>query len=54
MARRAAAPERVRRELEQFFLASTSLADKALQIFDWVGPAQARALIADGVTKFRK
>lgn len=47
-------PERVRRELEQFFLASTSLADKALQIFDWVGPEQARAIIDDGVKKFRK
>lgn len=40
-------PKRVRKELEQFFIAVTALADKQLQIVDWVGPKEAAELVKE-------
>ena len=47
-------PKRVRKELEQFFVAAASLANKQLQILDWVGPKQARELVDEAVNKLKK
>jgi inorganic pyrophosphatase len=40
--------ERVRKELEQFFIAAVALADKDVQIEGWEGPDEAMALIQRG------
>jgi inorganic pyrophosphatase len=47
-------PKRVREELESFFVAVAMLADKELQILDWVGPKEAKELIKDGQKKWKK
>lgn len=47
-------PKRLRKELEQFFLASASLADKALQLVDWVGPKQAEELVDEAARRFKQ
>lgn len=46
-------PVRVRRELEQFFVAAGALADKQIQILDWVGPDEAAQLVAEAMMKFK-
>jgi inorganic pyrophosphatase len=47
-------PKRVRKELEKFFVAAGALADKDLEIVDWIGPDDAFALIKDAQKKWRK
>ncbi len=47
-------PKRVRKELEQFFIAAGALADKRLEILDWVGPDKAVELVKDGQKKWKK
>jgi inorganic pyrophosphatase len=47
-------PERVRKELEAFFIAAGALAKKELQILDWVGPEQAVALVKEAATKWKQ
>lgn len=47
-------PKRLRKELEQFFIATAALADKALQIVDWVGPKEARELVDEGIKRLQK
>jgi inorganic pyrophosphatase len=47
-------PKRVRKELEQFFIAAGALADKELQILDWVGPKEAEGLVKEGQKKWKQ
>lgn len=47
-------PKRVRKELEQFFIAVTALADKELQIVDWVGPKEATELVNEAQKKWNQ
>jgi inorganic pyrophosphatase len=47
-------PKRVRKELETFFSAAAALADKQLQIVDWVGPKEARELVDEAARRFKK
>jgi inorganic pyrophosphatase len=44
---------RIRKELEQFFVAAAALADKELHILDWVGPSDATTLVTEAMKKFR-
>ncbi|MDB4967045.1 MAG: Inorganic pyrophosphatase [Myxococcales bacterium] len=46
-------PRRVRQELEAFFIAAGALADKELEIVDWVGPTEARELVEEGERLFK-
>jgi inorganic pyrophosphatase len=47
-------PERVRKELEAFFIAAGALAHKELEILDWVGAKQAIELIKEGAKKWQQ
>ncbi len=47
-------PKRIRKELEQFFIAAGALAGKELQILDWVGPKEAKDLVKDAEKKWKK
>ena len=42
-------PERVRRELEEFFHAAVALEDKELRIEGWEGPQAAARLVEEAV-----
>lgn len=43
-----ALPERVRKELEAFFVAATTLEDKGIEILGWTGPDAAAELVRRG------
>ena len=47
-------PKRIRKELESFFVAAAALADKRLQIVDWVGPKEAKELVDEAQKQFKK
>ena len=47
-------PKRVRKELEQFFVAAGALANKELQILDWVGPKEAEGLVNEAQKTWKK
>jgi inorganic pyrophosphatase len=47
-------PKRVRKELESFFIAAGALADKELQLVDWVGPDEAIELVKEAEKLFKK
>lgn len=47
-------PKRVRKELEKFFVAAGALANKDLEIVDWVGPDEAVDLVKQAQKKWKK
>jgi inorganic pyrophosphatase len=47
-------PKRVRKELEKFFVAAGALANKDLEIVDWVGPDEAVDLVKEAQKKWKK
>jgi inorganic pyrophosphatase len=47
-------PKRVRKELEKFFVAAGALANKDLEILDWVGPKEAVDLVKDAQKKWKQ
>ena len=47
-------PKRVRKELEKFFVAAGALANKDLEIVDWVGPEEAGDLGKEAQKKWKK
>jgi inorganic pyrophosphatase len=47
-------PKRVRKELEKFFVAAGALANKDLEIVDWVGPKEAEELVKDAQKRWQK
>jgi inorganic pyrophosphatase len=46
-------PERMRQELESFFIAAGALAGKELEIREWVGPRAARTLVDEAVARLK-
>ena len=46
-------PKRVRKELEKFFVAAGALANKDLEIVDWVGPGEAAELIEESQKRWK-
>ena len=46
-------PKRVRKELEKFFVAAGALANKDLEIVDWVGPGEAVELIKESQKRWK-
>ena len=46
--------KRVRKELEKFFVAAGALANKELEIVDWVGPDEAVDLVKEGQKKWKQ
>ncbi|HEY2747646.1 MAG TPA: inorganic diphosphatase [Polyangia bacterium] len=47
-------PKRVRKELEKFFVAAGALADKDLEVIDWVGPDEAVDLVKEAQKRWKK
>ncbi len=45
-------PERLRRELAEFFLATTRLEDKRVEVAGWIGPDEALKRIEEGAREF--
>jgi inorganic pyrophosphatase len=45
--------DRVRAEMEQFFLHAVAFEDKELRLLGWEGPAEAEALVRDAARRFQ-
>jgi inorganic pyrophosphatase len=44
----------VRKELESFFVAAAALANKDIEVVDWVGPDEAEELIKESQKRWKK
>ena len=47
-------PERLRQELEQFFISSAALENRNLNILGWHGPERAKILLEQGAARFAR